>query len=43
MVRESMITYIINLFESLAIALECAELAKSEDYDAIRKMLDINC
>ena len=34
-----MITYIINFFESLATALECKELARRGDYDAIRKLL----
>ena len=34
-----MITYISNLFESLTIALECNELAKRGDYDAVRKIL----
>ena len=36
-----MIAYVVNLFESVAIALECNELAKSGDYNAIREILDI--
>lgn len=34
-----MITYLANLMDSLAIALECNELARSGDYDSIRKLL----
>ena len=36
-----MIKYIVNLFESVAIALECNELAKSGDYNTIREILEI--
>lgn len=35
------ITFIVNLFQSLLIAIECNELANSGDYDAIRKILEI--
>lgn len=36
-----MIAYIVNFCESIAIALECKELARNGDYEAIKKILEI--
>lgn len=37
-----MITYIANFFQSLAIAVECNDLARSGDWDQIKEIINSN-